>query len=206
MPDVENPTGIDYEGEAKKLRKHFSFTEADLMANHSGVLSEKQKQRFEKEERGGRGLGLLIGGTLLVLSIGLIPALFLFDPRKLDFIKDTPGAWWPVVLLVGGAGLLFALVLLGLAGGGIYLIVSQLFMGKKKALVSVRGEARLTKGIARGSNRRSSVYHDLHIGDQEFDGDAGMDQAIIRDAEYVVYYIEGINEIMSVELVGAGNP
>ena len=203
MPDMENEGVIDFESEAKKLRRHFAFTEADLMANQSGVLSEKQKQRFAKEERGGKWLGLLIGGTMLVASIGLTPVLFLFNPGNFDFIKDVPGIW-PIFLLIGGAGVLFALVLLAVASGGIFLIVSQL-MGRTKALLNVRGEARLEKGIARGSNKRSSVYYDLHINDQAFDGDGTIDKAIIRGAEYIVYYIEGINEIMSVELVTDSN-
>jgi len=40
LPDIENPGAIDFGAEAEKLRKHFEFTEADLMANQSGVLSE----------------------------------------------------------------------------------------------------------------------------------------------------------------------
>ncbi len=196
MPDAENTSAVDFESETGKLRKHFGFTAADLSANQSGVLSDKQKQRFEKEEQGGKRLGFIIGGLMLVLSISLSPALSVFAPGNLDFIKDVPAVW----LLVEGFGVVCALILLALAGAGVFMIISQ-FMGKKKTLLSVRGKARLEKGIARGGNRRSSAYHDLYIDDQEFDGDGTIDKAIIRGAEYIVYYMDGINEIMSVELV-----
>jgi len=79
-------------------------------------------------------------------------------------------------------------------------------MGKTRdKLLTVRGKARLVKGTGRGSNRRSSVYHDLYINEQEFDGDGALDKVIVPGAEYVVYYIEGVNEIMSAELVTSSN-
>src|SRR5258706_5735996 len=43
---------MDFEAEAKKLRKYFKFTEDDLAINRTGVLSEKQKERI-REEVGG---------------------------------------------------------------------------------------------------------------------------------------------------------
>jgi len=195
MPDMEKTNAVDFEAEAKKLRKQFKFTEADLMANQNGVLSEKQMERIVKDEKGGKRLGFIIGGGLLVGSIAFTP-LVLFWMSNLDKMKDILGVW----LLWGGAGLLFGLVVLGMAGAGIYLIVSQ-FMGKtQNKLVNVRGQARLVKGH---TSRRYRVYYDLHINEQEFDGDDTMNKAIIPGAEYIVYYIEGVNVIMSAELVSA---
>jgi len=87
MPDMEKTSVIDFEAEAKKLRKHFEFTEADLMANQSGVLSEKQMKRIAKEEQGGKKLGWIIGTTLLVGSLAFTPLVF-FWFSNLDKMKD----------------------------------------------------------------------------------------------------------------------
>ena len=199
MPDMEANV-VDFEAEAKKLRKHFQFTEADLMANQSGVLSEKQMKRISEEEKGGKKLGRIIGTALLVGAFAFTP-LVLFWMSNLDKMKDIFWVW----LIWGFFGLIFGLIVLAMAGWGIYLIVSQ-FMGKtQNKLLTIRGKARLVKGTSRGSNHRSFVYYDLYINEQEFDGDGALDKVIIQGAEYIVYYIEGVAEIVSIELVSAPN-
>ena len=200
MPDTAEANTIDLEAEAQKLRKHFKFTEADLMANQSGVLSEKQIKQIAEEERGGKKLGWIIGSALLIGAIVFTP-LVLFWMSNLDKMKDILVVW----LIWGFFGLVFGLIVLAMAGWGIFLIVSQIRGKAPNKLLTVRGKARLVKGTARGSNRRSSVYYDLHINDQEFDGDGGMDKAIISGAEYIVFYLEGIAEILSVELISPPN-
>lgn len=51
MSEQELAEPFDLKAESKKLRRHFEFTEADLMANQSGVLSEKQVKRVARSGR-----------------------------------------------------------------------------------------------------------------------------------------------------------
>ena len=197
MPDMEKASAIDFEAEAKKLRKCFKFTEDDLIANQSGVLSEKQAKRFAEEESGGKRLGLIIGGSLLAASIAFTPLVFFWFSNQ-DKMNEFIEIW----LLWAVFGVVFALILLGMAGVGIFMIVGQFVGRKKNALTSVRGQARLEKGHTSSTDHHSPAeYYDLYIGEEEFDGEGSWDKAIIRGAEYIVYYMDGINEIMSVELV-----
>lgn len=185
-------TIIDFDAEAKKLRKHFQFTEADLMANQSGMLSEKQEAHINKEEKGGKTLGMIFGAALL-LGGGLLAI------PVLNWMKQSiqmPELW--LRILWGVFGGIAGLLMLAMIAGGIFLIVSQLMGKNKYKLLSIRGRANLIKGYG---DRRSHVYYDLHINGHEFDGNDSTNKAIIQDAEYIVYYIEGTDEIMSIELV-----
>jgi len=93
---------------------------------------------------------------------------------------------------------IFWLILLLLGAAGIFLIVSQFMNRRAPNLLSIRGRARLEKWHA--SDPRH-VNFDLYIGDQEFDGDSSTAKVIVAGAEYVVYYLSGVEEIVSIELV-----
>lgn len=192
-PDVNRLSHVDFEEEARKLRKHFSFTEADLMSNQRGMLSEKQMKRTTQEEKGGRWGGVLVGVFLFLFPI-------FFTPMVITSIKDLTqiqGIWAARVLWIT-LDAVFGLVLLALGAAGIFLIVSQ-FIGKANfKLLSVRGRANLIRGF---SDRHSRVYYDLNVDGVQFDGDNSMHKVIIQDAEYIVYYLEGVYRIMSIELV-----
>ncbi len=195
MSEMETAETIDLEAEARKLRRHFKFTEADLMANRGGVLSEKQKQRIARNERGGQTIGVVIGAGLLlgggVFMVGTITWM-----GALGQMTDPLGGL--IWLLWGGFGLAFGLVGLAFAAGGIFMIVSQFINRGEFKLLSIRGRAHLKAGHG---NRYSHVYYDLYINDQEFDGNETMNKVIISGAEYIVYYIDKVEEIVSVELV-----
>ena len=192
LPDAERAGKVDFEAEARKLRKQFDFTEADLMANQSGALSEKQKERTAKEEMGGKALGLIIGAVLFL--VGLAFGRLALDSMKT--ITQMPELW--LKILWGSFSLIFVLFVLALIGGGAFLIVSQLIGKNQTKLLNIRGRANLIKGYG---DRRSHVYYDLYINGHEFDGDGSMPKAIMQDAEYIVYYMEGAERIMSVELI-----
>jgi hypothetical protein len=189
---------INLQAEAKKLRRHFQFTEADLAENRKGVLSEKQRERLRKNERGGQVVGALFGLLLLVFA-GVFAAFLptLFRPAS------SYGGMVAVWVVFVGLGVILGLLGLALAGGGLFLIVSQFLKSKKLALVSVRGRARLQKWSGK---RTSQDSYSLYIDELEFDGTHSMPNAIIEGAEYIVYYLDGVDEIQSVELVSDGTP
>jgi len=184
---TEKSAPTDSTAEMKKLMKHFKFDETDLMANQSGTLSEKQKQRIIKQAGGSRKWVTVIGiMLLLVAAVGLIP---LFGTSSWVF-KIGFGVIWTLVW--GTLGTL--LVALGIAST------------PQVTLLSLCGRANLVKGVASSDNHyRSSVYYDLHLNGHEFDGDKDFINLFAQDAEYVVYYTKGAEEIVAAEFVSAPN-
>ncbi len=163
------------EDEAKRLRRHFKFTEEDLAFNRRGELSDKQKRRIAGYERGGKKLLISVGAMLLVPAAFLGAIMFFFDQ---------------------GDNCL-GLMALGLLLVGLFLIVSQFFNSPRSfKVLSVRGPARLEKGTMSRSER---AYYDLYINDKQFDGDGSMPNVIQAGTEYIVYYLSTTEDIVSVE-------
>jgi hypothetical protein len=184
MPDMEKPNIVDLEAEAKKLRKYFKFTEDDLAINQTGVLSEKQKQRIRKEVGGLRSGLLIIGIVLLGVTIF---GVFGFD---IKFFGIFPALIW---------GILWGIP-------AILCIVLSISSTPQFKLLTVRGPARFEQGETSNRHNSGSVYYDLYINDQEFDGDGDhFPRSMIAGAEYIVYYTKGSQQIVSAELVSASN-
>ena len=184
MPDMEKPNIVDFEAEAKKLRKYFRFTEDDLAINRTGILSEKQKERIRKEVGGLRGGLLVIGIILLVVTI---VGVFGFD---IKFFGIFPALIWGIVW--------------GLPA--VLCIVLSISSTPQFTLLSVRGSARFEQGTTSSRRHSGSVYYDLYINDEEFDGDGDhFPRTMIAGAEYIVYYTKGSQQIVSAELVSGSN-
>ena len=180
MLDTEKGNVIDVEAEAKKLRKYFKFTEDDLAINRTGVLSEKQKQRIRKEVGSLRTWLLVIGIILLVVA-----AIGVFG-FNIDFFGIFPALIWGIVWGIPA----------------ILCIVLSISSTPQLKLLSVRGPARFERGVTSRRHRTGSVYFDLYINDQEFDGDGDhFPKTMIANAEYIVYYTKGSQQIVSAELV-----
>jgi hypothetical protein len=189
------------EAAARKLRRHFKFSLDDLAANRRGVLSRKQMARIAGYDRGGRMLGGVVGAALLLFSA-------LFTPMALSAWKTVFGnvalrehllwAW----LLINAVVAVFGLLMAALAPAGIFLIVSQFLNRKSYRVQHRRGRARLKMG--RGNSQFGHVYYDLYIDDQEFDGDSSLIEIIAPGAEYSVYFLEGVEEIVAIELISDG--
>ncbi len=195
--DTHPPSIIDSETEAKKLRRHFKFTNDDLEENRRGVLSKKQIKRIAYYERGGKIVFSLIGVLLLVFPVGFANMIIseISHTYQDEFLfKSAVWAWGSIIAILA----IFGLFLLAIGAAGVFLIVSQLLKIKPYKLVSIRGHARLEKGHG---NRYSHVYYDLHINNQQFDGDSTLNKVIVQGTEYIVYYLESNAEIMSIEKV-----
>lgn len=187
----------DNETEVKKLRRHFKFTIDDLEENRRGVLSKKQIKRIAYYERGGKIAFSIIGVLLLVFPIGFSKMIIsgIITTYQDEFFFEKAAWVWGLILTIYAV---FGLFLLAVGVAGIFLIVSQLLKTKPYKLVSIRGHARLEKGHG---NRFSHVYYDLHINNQQFDGDSTLNKVVVQGAEYIVYYLESNAEIMSIEKV-----
>ena len=180
MPDMEKGNVTDFEAETKKLRKYFKFTEDDLAINQTGVLSEKQKQRIRKEVGGLRSGLLIIGIVLLGVTVF---GLFGFD---IKFFGIFPALIWGIVWAIPA----------------VLCIVLSISSTPQFKLLTVRGPARFEQGETSNRHRSGTVYYDLYINDQEFDGDGDhFPKTMIEGAEYIVYYTKGSQQIVSAELV-----
>jgi hypothetical protein len=184
MADMKKTTPVDFEAEARNLRKHFKFTEDDLAVNRTGVLSEKQIARIKKEVGGLRGGLLVIGIVLLgVTAYGVIG----FD---IKFFGIFPALLWGVVW---GIPALLCIIL-------------SISSTPQLKLLSVRGSARFEQGTTSSRRHRGSTYYDLYINDEEFDGDGDhFPKSMIEGAEYIVYYTKGSQQIVSAELISGPN-
>lgn len=195
--DTHSSSTTDSETEAKKLRRHFKFTNDDLEENRRGVLSKKQIERIAYYERGGKIMFSIIGVLLLIFPIGF-SKMIISETIKMyqneSLFESAVWAWGFFLAIL----VIFGLFLLVIGVVGIFLIVSQFLKIKPYKLVSIRGLARLEKGHG---NRFSHVYYDLHINNQQFDGDSTLNKVIVQGAEYIVYYLESNAEIMSIEKV-----
>lgn len=182
--NVDKTNSVDFETETKKLRKYFKFTEADLAANRNGNLSEKQKDRIRKEAGSLRKWVLIIGIILLGIAVY---GVFGFN---INFFGIFPALIWGLVWGIPGV----LLTVLGISSTPQF------------ELLSVRGPAKFERGTTSRRDYRSSVYYDLHINEQEFDGDGDhFPKTMIEDAEYIVYYTKGAQQIVSAELISAPN-
>ena len=180
MPDMEKASAIDFEVEAKKLRKYFKFTEDDLAINRTGILSEKQKERIRKEVGGLRGGLLVIGIILLGVTVF---GVFGFD---IKFFGIFPALIWGIVWGIPA----------------VLCTVLSISSTPQFKLLSVRGPARFEQGETSSRRHSGSTYYDLYINDEEFDGDGDhFLRTMIAGAEYIVYYTKGSQQIVSAELV-----
>ncbi len=195
--NAQQSSTIDDETEAKNLRRHFKFTNDDLEENRRGVLSKKQMKRIACYERGGKIAFSIIGMFLLVFSVGFanttIPDISRAYQDELLF-KSSVWIWGVELAFL----LLLGIFFFAIGVAGVFLIVSQLLRIKPYKLASVRGLARLEKGHG---DRYRHIYYDLHIKNQQFDGDSTLNKVIIQGAEYIVYYLESNSEIMSIEKI-----
>jgi hypothetical protein len=180
MYDMDKPNIVDFEAETKKLRKYFKFTEDDLAANRSGVLSEKQKQRIKKDTGSLRIALLIIGLILLAVTIY---GVFGFD---IDFFGIFPALLWGIVWGIPA----------------VLCIVLSISSTPQLKLLSVRGPARFERGQTSSKHHSRTIYYDLYINDEEFDGDGDhFPKTMIAGAEYIVYYTQGSQQIVSAELI-----
>jgi hypothetical protein len=180
MPDTEKTNAIDLEAEAKKLKKYFKFTEDDLAVNRTGMLSERQKQQI-RNEAGSLWIWLLVIGIIL---LGVtVYGLFGFD---IKFFGIFPALIWGIVW-----GTL-----------SVFFIVLSISSTPQFKLLNVSGPARFEQGETSHRHHSGSVYYDLYINDEEFDGDGDhFPKTMIAGAEYIVYYTKGSQQIVSAELV-----
>ncbi len=174
-----------------QLMDYFKFDQNDLYANQNGQFTDKQKARLIQEDKSSRTWSRIGGGGLMLIGlVGLLGAIFAVsaDPDwgfRIGFGLGF-GCIWPLVW--GGIG---------------FGLLKSSFGKHDFKLARVQGNANIVRGESySSSSHTTSVYYELHIGGQEFSVEDDTANVITQGEEYIIYYVDGTDEILSVEHLG----
>jgi hypothetical protein len=188
--------------EDQKLRDIYKFDEADLQANRSGNLSDKQKNEIVKRRNDWKKTGLNYSSVIIVVGLGIIIIDGVISFARGTFPHlDTSAVIIGAILAVLG----FLWLYLTLTGES----------GKKDLLKDVVKTAEGPANIIKADRTRSSggsggstehyFAYELHIGGKEFDVDGSLAGVILQNDSYAVYYDDRNGRILSVEFVSKAN-
>jgi hypothetical protein len=166
------------------LRKFFHFTEDDLLANRRGQFSELQTKRLSREAKAARASARSSAVILFViaaagLALGLTIGSIAPTSSGRILILLLMGILWPVVW----------------AGKGMQIIRSARAL-REPRLREVSGQVHII--------RHDDEEYTLQVGGLEFDLDGNPSGVLMEDDEYVIHYLEGTEEILSVEYLIRG--
>ncbi len=171
-----------------QLMSYFKFDQNDLYANQSGRFTDQQMNRIMQEDKASRkssrGFGMLL---MFIGLIGVAGAIFA------GISSDS----WAFRIGFGiGFGIIWPLIWGGLG----YAIAADSFGKHDFKLQRVQGRANIVRGETYNSSTHThSEYHELHIGGHEFSVEGDVADVIFQGEEYVVYYVDRTDEILSVE-------
>jgi hypothetical protein len=174
----------------QQLMNYFKFDMDDLRANEQGQFTDKQRARLITEDKSSRTWGMIGGaGLMLIALIGLAGAVFAItqdhDPRFRIGFGLGFGCIWPLVW--GGIG---------------FFIMRNALSKHDIKLAKVQGQVNIVRRESYSSeSHTTSVYHELHIGGQEFSVSGDLADVLMQGDEYILYYVDGSSEILSAELV-----
>ena len=163
----------------RRLRTFFHFTENDLAANCHGQFSEQQRNRLSQEARteqaSARSSATIVfviaaAGLVVGVTIGLIAP----TPLGRTLIVSLMGILWPTVWV--GKGLR---------------IIRAAYALRQPRLCDVKGQAHIV--------RHADGSYGLIVGAHEFDVEGNPSGVMAEGDEYTLYYLEGTEEIVSVE-------
>jgi hypothetical protein len=175
----------------QQLMSYFKFNQADLIANQKGLFTDTQRARLIQEDKSGRKWSFLGGALLMLVGLGgLIGAALAInadrDPGFAIGFGLGFGCIWPLVW--GGLG---------------YAALRSALSKHELKLARVQGQVNIVRGESYSSHSHTtSVYHELHIGGEEFSVSEDLADVLMQGEEYILYYVDGTDEILSAEPVG----
>jgi hypothetical protein len=163
----------------RRLRKFFQFTEKDLLANRRGEFSEGQKKRLNQKVRTEQASARSSAAILFViaaagLAIGII-------------LGSTAPTVIGRILILSSMGILWPSIWIGKA----VKILGSVHAMQEPRLCQVSGQAQVI--------RHEDGSHVMKVGEYEFDLDGDPSGVILEGNEYTIHYLEGTEEILSVE-------
>jgi hypothetical protein len=164
------------------LMKYFKFDEADLAANRSGVVSQKQIARLKGERSSFKTKARIVGGIIALGSMIILG-----------------GILWAGSL--SGSGVLRVIIPLmfvfpfAVAG---FLIFGK-FADQNYAVKKVEGPIELGMTQTYNQDGTTNQHYRLRIGDQSFIAEAALSKIMTDGDAYRVYYADDWAEILSAE-------
>ena len=172
------------------LMDYFKFDQADLFANENGQFTDKQRARIFKEDKSARRWNRIGGiGLLIIAAIG-------FGGAVAGWIMDSD---WGFRIGFGiGFGVIWPLIWGGIGVG----LLASSFSRHQFKLAKVQGRVNIVSRESYSSEHHTtSIYHELHIGGREFNVNGNLADVMMQGDEYILYYIEDSDEILSAEPV-----
>ena len=164
----------------RHARKFFHFTDNDLLNNRHGKFSKEQTQRLhteaQKEQKSARESATIL---FVVASLGLAVGLTIGN--------IAPGLFGRIIIL-SLMGILWPLVW---AGKGVQIIRAAHTL-QEPHLCLVSGPVHIA---------RYDDEYTVQVGGKEFDVESDPSGSLLEGDEYVIYYVEATEEILSVENV-----
>ena len=165
----------------RRLRKFFHFNENDLAANQHGQFSENQKKRLDAEAKKERKSARESATILFVIAAaGMI-------------IGITIGSIAPT--LTGRVGILLLMGILwpsAWAGKAVNIIRAANTLQEPR-LCEVRSQVHL--------RHHGDGEYTVQVEGLEFDVDGNPSGTLIDGDEYIIYYVEKTEEILSVNFL-----
>jgi hypothetical protein len=169
------------------LQKYFSFDEADLNANQSGVITSKQRTRILEDAKFSSKF-FLVGGVGIFLIGLLLGAYLLFTTTSMDSIL------FGIVLILLGGIIGIAVIRMGRSN------IKELKLKKLEGKVNIIKETTYN-----GTKKQWGDAYELHIGRKTFDIESDLVDIIQQGGTYGIYYIEETKDILSMEKIGQRN-
>ena len=165
-----------------RLMKYFKFDEAELAANRSGVLSQKQMARLKGERSSFKTKARVIGGIIALVSMiilgGILWTGVLTGTGPLEFIVP-----------------LFFLFPLAVAA---FLLFGR-FADRTYTVKKVEGSMQLGVTQTYNQDGTTNQHYRLNIGDHSFIADPDLSKIMTDGDSYRVYYADDWDEILSLE-------
>jgi hypothetical protein len=177
----------------EQLMKYFKFDEADLQANRSGQLTEKQTTGMAEDDKYNKIFGA-IGGIFLFLIAVLG---FYVGVSGFSQSYDIRGRLTAVVLVAAWGGLF---------GGLCARTMRHAFSKFQVRILKAEGPVNIVK-VERTSTRpngtTSRFYaYEMHIGTGTFDVTSDLAGYMMQGDIYAIYYTQDSEkEILSTELI-----
>jgi hypothetical protein len=174
------------------LKKYFDFDEGDLSAKRLGRMTPRQQARRASGEKFVKRLALVAGLVVLLIAVG--PSVILW-PFGENGPEDHLTFWiiWSLVWIPLGG--FFAFKLIRFSGS----------RPKEARVCKVEGPINLIKEESYSSSMHRTVdEYELHVGGQTFDVESEAGDIMMQGDVYAIYYIEGEQDILSVERLAGG--
>ena len=174
----------------QQLMGYFKFDQEDLYANQNGRFTDKQMARIIQEDKSDRTSSRLWGILLMLIGLGGLAGAIAAGIATPD---------WGFRIGFGlGFGVIWPLV-----WGGIgFMLAKDSFSKHDFKLAMVQGRANIVRRESYNSEHHTTnVYHELHLGGHEFSVQEDMADVIMQGDEYILYYVDGTNKILTAEQV-----